>query len=470
MAAKRLILDVSTLLRVGQETGGIIRVARELAVWACCNRDDVVFVTYNWEARLFHVVDPAWVKRVLTMPVKFDTSELIDRSRTKRKLRDRLPPRLRRWALWAQHPRRRAILALERRRLNAKSPVAAEKIERLQVRLFSSRYREELFDRFGRRRALVPYHTILGPAHAFQDGDILVLAGASWEIDPAIYARLKAQHGIRIALLCYDIIPALYPDLVSARHSCIFIKFVRAAFPIMDLAMFISRAVEQDVRRYCESHELPLKQTRVVQLGSDFTRVSPQIQGPLPGGLEPQRYALFVSTIEPHKGHRLLFSVWKRLLAEGVPQGRRFKLVFVGRRGWLADELLSEIDAHPSAGDSLLLLSNVPDETLAELYMQCAFCLFPSLYEGYGLPIVEAFRYGKAVLASTGGAVPEVAGGLSPCLDPRDENSWYEALKLWIEQPERPRHYEELIRNHFHLPTWNEAARAFFETIDKELP
>jgi glycosyltransferase involved in cell wall biosynthesis len=234
--------------------------------------------------------------------------------------------------------------------------------------------------------------------------------------------------------------------------------------------MFISRAVEQDVRRYCESHELPLKQTRVVQLGSDFTRVSPQIQGPLPGGLEPQRYALFVSTIEPHKGHRLLFSVWKRLLAEGVPQGRRFKLVFVGRRGWLADELLSEIDAHPSAGDSLLLLSNVPDETLAELYMQCAFCLFPSLYEGYGLPIVEAFRYGKAVLASTGGAVPEVAGGLSPCLDPRDENSWYEALKLWIEQPERPRHYEELIRNHFHLPTWNEAARAFFETIDKELP
>jgi glycosyltransferase involved in cell wall biosynthesis len=471
MASRRLIFDVSTLVRAAEETGGIIRVVRELAVWTCCNRDDVVFVTYNWETRLFHVVDPAWAKLVFTMSVKFDTSELPDRWRTKPKLRDRLPLRLRRWALWAQHPRRRAILALEGRRLKAESPAAAEKIERLQAKLLSHRYRDELFDRFGRRRALVPYYTVVGPAHAFRQDDILVLTGAEWgQLDPALYRSLKVQHGIRIAVFCHDILPALYPDFFQPPLTAAFIAYIRVVLPLADLVMFHARTNEQDVRRYCESEGLVLSKTSIVPMGADFARTLPQRQGPLPDGLEPQRYALFVSTIEPRKQHRLLFSVWKRLLAEGVPQASRFKLVFVGRRGWLVDDLLAEIDEHPSAGDSLLLFSNVPDETLAELYTQCAFCLFPSLYEGYGLPIIEAFGYGKAVLASTGGAVPEVVGGLSPCLDPRDEDSWYMALKLWIEQPEQPRHYEELIRDHFRPTTWNDAARAFFETIDKELP
>ncbi len=471
MATRRLIFDVSTLVRSDRETGGIIRVARELALWACCNRDDVVFVTFNWETRLFHVVDPAWAKQVFTMAAKVDISELVDRWQSKPKFRDRLPFHLRRLATWAQHPRRRAIVALEQARRNAKSRTAVDKIERLQAKLLSGRYRDELFDPFGRRRSLVPYHTVVGPAHAFRQDDILVLTGAEWgQLDPALYRSLKVQHGIRIAVLCYDILPALYPDFFQPPLTAAFIAYIRVVLPFADLVMFHARAIEQDVRRYCDSEGLVLSKTSIVPMGTDFARTLLQRQGPLPGGLEPQRYALFVSTIEPRKQHRLLFSVWKRLLTEGVPQASRFKMVFVGRRGWLVDDLLAEIDAHPSAGDSLLLFLNAPDETLAELYTQCAFCLFPSLYEGYGLPIIEAFGYGKAVLASTGGAVPEVVGGLSPCLDPHDENSWYATLKLWIEQPERPRHYEELIRNHFHPPTWNDAARGFFETIDKELP
>jgi glycosyltransferase involved in cell wall biosynthesis len=470
MASKRLILDVSTLIRADRQIHGIIRVARGLAVWACSNRDDVVFVAYDWKTRLLHVVDPAWARRVFTTEVRLDVSELTDRFRTKPKLSDRLPANLRRLAQWAHHPRRRAILALERLRLNAQSPTVAEKIEGLQEILLSNALRDELYDPFGRRRALVPYYSIVGRPHAFRADDILVLVGSEWgEVDTALYANLKARHGIRIAFLCYDIIPALMPDLFQSRHRTPFITYIHAIFPLADLVMFHTRTIEQDAIGYCKSHGLTLKRTCIVPITADRFRTPPHIQSPLPDGLEPQRYALFVSTIEPRKQHRLLFSVWKRLLAEGIPQTNRFKLVFVGRRGWLVDDLLAEIDAHPSSGDSLLVLSNVHDEILAELYRQCAFCLFPSLYEGYGLPIVEAFGYGKAVLASTGGAVPEVVDGLSPCLDPRDEDAWYAAVSLWIEQPDQRAHYEQLIRDHFQPLGWDDAGRAFFDTIENEL-
>jgi glycosyltransferase involved in cell wall biosynthesis len=133
------------------------------------------------------------------------------------------------------------------------------------------------------------------------------------------------------------------------------------------------------------------------------------------------------------------------------------------------DDLVAEIDAHPSLGKDLIVLSGVPDTVLTELYRNAAFCLFPSLYEGYGLPAVEAFAFGKAVIASTGGALPEVVGDLSPCLDPRDEDAWFETMRNWIADPAARAPFETAIRERFRHPTWSEAAEQFFAAIDAEL-
>jgi glycosyltransferase involved in cell wall biosynthesis len=117
----------------------------------------------------------------------------------------------------------------------------------------------------------------------------------------------------------------------------------------------------------------------------------------------------------------------------------------------------------------LIVLSGVPDTVLTELYRNAAFCLFPSLYEGYGLPAVEAFAFGKAVIASTGGALPEVVGDFSPCLDPRDEDAWFETMRNWIADPAARAPFETAIRERFRHPTWSEAAELFFAAIDAEL-
>jgi hypothetical protein len=79
---------------------------------------------------------------------------------------------------------------------------------------------------------------------------------------------------------------------------------------------------------------------------------------------------------------------------------------------------------------------------------------------------VEAFSYGKAVLVSSAGALPETAENFSPCLDPDDPDLWYQNLKQWIIDPSSREPYETAIRSNFRPHSWAETAASFFGLID----
>ena len=128
----------------------------------------------------------------------------------------------------------------------------------------------------------------------------------------------------------------------------------------------------------------------------------------------------------------------------------------------MTGDLMRDLRDDPRIAGTLEVFTDADDAKVAALYRDAAFCLYPSRYEGYGLPVVEAFQHGKAVLASTGGAVPEVVGDFSPCLDPADGEAWRRMLQTWIEDPAARAVYEERIRTSFRHPDWDESARAFF--------
>ena len=214
------------------------------------------------------------------------------------------------------------------------------------------------------------------------------------------------------------------------------------------------------MRAYCATNGIALGNTAVCPLGANIG-IAPVTQ-PLPAGLEPGRYALLVGTIEPRKGHRLIYETWLELLADGVPQRAQFKLVFAGREGWMTGDLLRELRGDDRLAGSIKVITKVDDGLMASLYANAAFCLYPSRYEGFGLPAIEAFFHGKAVLASTGGAVPEVVGDFSPCLDPEDAAAWRRMLGSWIEEPTSRIVYEDRIRTLFHHPSWDQSAQTFF--------
>jgi glycosyltransferase involved in cell wall biosynthesis len=322
----------------------------------------------------------------------------------------------------------------------------------------------------GVRRAHITPDMLDGTAFAFTPNDVLVCAGAGWahhNID--VVHRLKQTTGVRVVILCYDIIPLLHPHFYRSHDVEAFRDYFRRAFPLADLVIFTSRKVEADVRSYCHLHGIALGSTLVSPVGANACTI-PSTPVNLPEGLKQERYILLVSTIEPRKGHRMIYGIWCRLLREGIPQQADYKLVFVGRRGWMVDDLIRQITENSHVANSLVVLNDVDDAALAVLYRGAAFALYPSLYEGFGLPVVEAFFHGKAILASSGGALPEAVGEFSPCLDPKDAELWYRTLKRWIVDPAARAPFEALIRSGFRHPTWSEAAQAFFTAIDRSLP
>jgi glycosyltransferase involved in cell wall biosynthesis len=226
--------------------------------------------------------------------------------------------------------------------------------------------------------------------------------------------------------------------------------------PLADLLIFNSRCVEADAYKIANQLGLSLRATAVAPLGFNIPSETRPFRT-LPAGLSPGSYAIFVSTIEPRKGHALLLRVWRRLLACHIPQPRGFRLVFVGRPGWLADDLLRDIVAAAEHG-TVLWLKNVNDDELDDLSRSAAFCLYPSRYEGFGLPVIEAFARGKAVIASKGGALPETMQNMGPCLDPLNEAAWVDTLAQWISDQAIPAQYESRIRQNFRYATWPESA------------
>ncbi len=135
-------------------------------------------------------------------------------------------------------------------------------------------------------------------------------------------------------------------------------------------------------------------------------------------------YLLYVGTLEPRKNIGLVLDLWRELRRE-----HPIDLILAGRRRADFPELAPEPGLH--------LLGLTPEEELPRLYSGAIACLYPSYYEGFGLPVLEAMQCGAVVIASTDPAIQEVAGDGAMLLDLRDRGAWLEALRSASTQPER---------------------------------
>lgn len=127
----------------------------------------------------------------------------------------------------------------------------------------------------------------------------------------------------------------------------------------------------------------------------------------------PERYLLSVGTLHPRKNYGRLASA----VAELNRSGLDFTLAIAGKRGWMSDQVEREI-AEAGAGDRVRMLGYVEDGDLPALYSGAAVYCQPSLYEGFGMPLLEAMACGVPVLAANGSALPEVGGDAALYHDP----------------------------------------------------
>jgi glycosyltransferase involved in cell wall biosynthesis len=470
MTKRRLVIDASTVARWSGPAAGIARVEREYILWSRHNVPSATTAFFDPDSQSYRPFDATCELPIIRGEIAVDHRGLSTPTRTRRRFIERVPAGIRPSLMWVLQFRRELLLALERRRLATRSAAFAERIAGIQRYLMTDRYREIMIDASGKQRPFLTVKSLLGPPLHLGPEDVLVSVGIGWtHTNIETIRRQKAERGFRFVLLLHDIIPLLFPYFYKPADVNIFRSYLDTALPLADLVVFTSKCAEADTQRYSAERGLAIGRTAIVPLGADGVRQPAPATNLAGHGVESGRYILFVSTIEPRKGHRMILDAWTQLLADGVPQRHGMKLLLVGRPGWLVDDLIADLARLEPETDRVIARHGIEDDALALFYANAAFCVFPSLYEGYGLPVVEAMQYGKPIIASSAGPVPELVGGLCPCLDPRDTGAWRDQIRAWIEDPYAVATVADRLKTYRPM-TWNQSASRFFAVIDAEVP
>jgi glycosyltransferase involved in cell wall biosynthesis len=174
----------------------------------------------------------------------------------------------------------------------------------------------------------------------------------------------------------------------------------------------------------------------------------------------PEQFIFGVGTIQPRKNYTGLARIIARMRTAGIPR----KLVIAGKPGWMSDQVLSEIKRIDQHGD-VIVLGYVDDRDLPALYAAAEVVAFPSHYEGFGLPALEAMRCETPVVVSNRGALPEVVGAAGLVVDPDDEEAFADELMMLVSDSELRRIYATRGLEHAAQFTWERTAQLTLEVL-----
>lgn len=232
---------------------------------------------------------------------------------------------------------------------------------------------------------------------------------------PALPA-LKSVPGLRLVVMIHDTIPLDHPRLQRPGTARSFAARFRAAVRHADAILCPSHAAAADIRRHLPAGP---GTPRLVVAPPGVTPAQARPDR-LPPGLPPDGpYVVALGTIEPRKNHALLLDVWQSL-GPAAPW-----LLICGSRGWRNAATFARLDRQPPR---VRELPGLDDGAVAALLDGARALLFPSLAEGFGLPLAEALARGTPVLCSDLPVCREVAGPGATFLDPRDPAAWQAAV------------------------------------------
>ncbi len=313
-------------------------------------------------------------------------------------------------------------------------------------------------------------------ADAAKPGDVFFVPGSPWHhLDYVRTVRwLRDDLRMSFGLLIHDLIPVRHPEWCDRGVIVTFTQWHRSILPLADHVFVTSRHVAGDVEAYAAENGIVFDNpVTPVGLGSSFGAAVPESvkapspslpdearAGTLPASTLPasENYVLFVSTLEARKNHSLLFRVWRRLLEER-PADQVPVLVFAGRVGWLVSDLMQQLDNANWLDGKIRLVSSPTDDELATLYRGCLFTLFPSLSEGWGLPVAESLAFGRPCIASNTTAIPEAGGSLVKYFDPEDTDSATRAIGAVIDDREGLAAWQKTVATRYTPASWDGPAK-----------
>ncbi len=176
-------------------------------------------------------------------------------------------------------------------------------------------------------------------------------------------------------------------------------------------------------------------------------------------GIGDEPYVLSVGTLQPRKNYVRLIEGFVQLPQDGEAKPR---LLIAGGRGWLYDEIIAEASRH----DSVRLLGFVEDEDLPALYRGASLFALTSLYEGFGLPVLEAMACGVPAVCSNTSSLPEVAGDAAMMVDPLDTDALTEAIARVLDDDRLRKKMVDRGLARAATFTWERSARQLLSVVD----
>lgn len=254
--------------------------------------------------------------------------------------------------------------------------------------------------------------------------------GGFWSDSRYEYAyHARKTHGWTMHYLIYDLIPVLWRHLTEPTTKETFPLALHWMLWGVDQVWTISDTTRQDLLAHVADYGYPPLEDRWVTpvlLGADSTAPADAdiTRATLARhDLDAGGYVLMVGTLEPRKNHDFAYRLWREL-HQRHPD-KVLPLIFVGQPGWSMGpfvEMLAEDVGLPH--EAIRILTDVDDEALGVLYDNCRFTLYPSHYEGWGLPVVESLNHGKPCLCSDAPSIVEAAQGAADCLPLLDGEAW----------------------------------------------
>jgi glycosyltransferase involved in cell wall biosynthesis len=239
---------------------------------------------------------------------------------------------------------------------------------------------------------------------------------------------LPAIAGVPCVVTIYDLSFALFPESFPLLQRRYLLSQTRRACRLARRVVTISGSGKEDVHRF---FDVPVERIEVVRPGVDG-RFRPASQQQLADFRVrhnlPSRFILHVGTIQPRKNLTVLLEALARLSRKDII------LVLVGGRGWLHDEIHTRISSL-QLEDRVRFAGYVADDELPLWYGAASVLAFPSLYEGFGMPIVEAMACGTPVVAAQTSSLPEAGGNAALYFPARDPAALAERLEKVLGQP-----------------------------------
>lgn len=301
----------------------------------------------------------------------------------------------------------------------------------------------------------------------FHKGDILFVMGLLWSHLPYDrFAREMHQIGFHVVTVIHDLIPVIFPEVFDNNLQDQHLELVING---SSLLMAVSDHTAADIAAFATRRGILLPRLRRIRWGNELGKPAPRDTPRRFESLTPGKFVLYVSTLTYRKNHEMLYGIWRDLYE--CERETLIPLALVGQVGVQGEAFLQLLHKTRRLYPEFIKhFTDVNDTELAWLYTNCRFTVFPSFYEGWGLPVCEAMGYGKVCISADATSLVEVGSGLTERILPFDYYGWKERILAYIKDDALLRAGEAAIKASYLPMSWQESVNDFVLTLEHEFP